>query len=75
LETFFAPGAEILLPTTASEIVRYLRDWNSVELRRIGEAAQARVMQEHTSSRRAYEFEQAIVEARIRKGERTEALA
>lgn len=75
LETFFEPGAEIMLPTTASEIVRYLRDWNSVELRRIGEAAQARVMQEHTSSRRADEFEQAIVEARIRKGERTEALA
>jgi len=75
LETFFEPGAEILLPMSASEIVRYLREWDPEELRRIGEAAQARVMQEHTSARRADEFEQAIEQASIRKGERTEAVA
>jgi spore maturation protein CgeB len=75
LETFFEPGAEILLPMSASEIVRYLREWDPEELRRIGEAAQVRVMQEHTSARRADEFEQAIEQARIRKGERTEAVA
>jgi spore maturation protein CgeB len=60
---------------SASEIVRYLREWDPEELRRIGEAAQVRVMQEHTSARRADEFEQAIEQARIRKGERTEAVA
>ena len=75
LETFFEPGAEILLPTSALEIVRYLREWDPEELRRIGEAAQARVMREHTSAQRAAEFEQAIEQARIRKDERTEAIA
>jgi spore maturation protein CgeB len=75
LETFLEPGSEILLPTSASEIVRYLREWDFQELRQIGEAAQARVMQEHTSARRADEFEQAIEQSRSRKGERSEAVA
>jgi spore maturation protein CgeB len=75
LETFFEPGEEILLPMSASEIVRYLREWNPKELRRIGEAAQARVMQEHTSARRADEFERALEQVRSSKGERTEAIA
>jgi spore maturation protein CgeB len=75
LETFFTPGQEILLPTSASDIVNYLRDSDPKELRRIGDAAQARVLKDHTSERRAQEFEQAVEQARVRSGVREEAIA
>ncbi len=41
LDAFFAPGREILLPASADEIVRYLRELDEGELRAIGMAAQA----------------------------------
>lgn len=64
LDAFFTPGTEILLPTSAEEIVRYLRDVDDAELKRIGQCAQARVLAEHTSQRRAEQFEEAVAEAR-----------
>ena len=64
LDTFFELGSEILLPTSAEEIVRYLRDRDPEELRRIGDAAQDRVLREHTSVRRAEEFERAVESSR-----------
>lgn len=75
LETFFAPGKEILLPTTAEEIVRYLSDCDERELKEIGAAAQARVLAEHTSARRAEEFERAVSAAKSPARVREEALA
>lgn len=60
LESFFAPGKEILLPQGTGDVVTYLREWNDAELRRIGEAAQQRVLDEHTAARRATQFEQAV---------------
>lgn len=60
LDTLFAPDTEILLPTTAEDITRYLEDYDEAELRRIGEAGQARILAEHTSARRAEEFEQYV---------------
>jgi spore maturation protein CgeB len=57
LETFFEPGREILLPSGADDVCGYLRHASPAELRRIGEAAQARVLAEHTSQKRAQEFE------------------
>jgi spore maturation protein CgeB len=75
LDSFFAPGTEILLPASSREIVRYLREWDPVELQRIGEAAQARVLGEHTSARRAQEFETAVEQSRSRKSERHEIVA
>jgi spore maturation protein CgeB len=63
LDSFFTPGREILLPTDAADVIRYLTLSDS-ELRRIGEAAQQRVLAEHTSEVRAAEFEAAVEKAR-----------
>ncbi len=60
LDTFFEPGREILLPASAAEIVRYLRELGDSELRAIGVAAQRRVLAAHTSERRAKEFEREV---------------
>ena len=75
LEIFFTPGSEILLPTSAEEIVGYLRDVDERELRRIGDAAQTRVLMEHTSARRAEEFETAVELANAARTKREEAIA
>jgi spore maturation protein CgeB len=63
LETFFIPGREILLPVNASDVIRYVQSTTDAELRAIGRCAQERVLAEHTSLRRAREFEDAIEEA------------
>ncbi len=60
LETFFIPGSEILLPSTAEDVARYLTEYDDQELRRIGYAARERVLASHTSSARATEFERAV---------------
>ena len=62
LEAFFHPGQEILLPTSADDIARYLKDYEERELREIGERARARVLSQHTSERRAQEFEACMAE-------------
>lgn len=59
LDTFFAPGREILLPVDAGEVINYLA-LDEHELRKIGEAAQQRVLAEHTSEVRARQFEDTI---------------
>jgi spore maturation protein CgeB len=63
LDAFFLPGEEILLPTGAADVVRYLREIDQGELRRIGRRAQERVVAEHTSQHRAREFEDAVAGA------------
>jgi spore maturation protein CgeB len=63
LESFFSPGREILLAAGSDDIVRYLRDYDPTELRRIGGAARERVLASHTSDVRAREFEQAVESA------------
>lgn len=60
LETFFEPSHEILLPASTSDVLRYLTDYDSAELQRIGLAARERVLTSHTSDARAREFEQAV---------------
>jgi len=63
LDTFFVPGEEILLPLSSDDVVRDLLNLEAVELRKIGRAAQARVLAKHTSDVRALEFERAVEEA------------
>jgi spore maturation protein CgeB len=63
LETFFAPGREVLLAASQEDILRYLSDYDERELRRIGHAARERVLASHTSDIRAGEFERAVEEA------------
>jgi spore maturation protein CgeB len=56
LDTFFELGKEIVLASTAHEVLSLLQDLPD-ELRcEIGEAARKRVMQEHTASLRAYQL-------------------
>lgn len=66
LETFFVPGEDILLPLSSDDVVRYLSNLSATELRRIGRAAQARVLAKHTSDARAIEFERAVEKANDR---------
>lgn len=63
LESFFRPGEEILLPASSDDVVRILRDSSRESLERIGRRAQERVLDEHTSQKRAAEFERAVSEA------------
>lgn len=60
IETFFTPSKEILLPNSPREIIDILQSYSAKEISRIGEAAQARVLKEHTASHRAEELEQAL---------------
>jgi spore maturation protein CgeB len=66
-------GREILLPSGGSDVTGYISECDTLELRRIGDAARERVLVEHTSDRRAQEFEQAV-ETACAKRERILAL-
>jgi len=63
LDSFLQPGQEILLPIDAQDVVRYL-SLTEHQLRKIGVAAQERVLSEHTSEARARQFEDAIFKAK-----------
>ena len=63
LETFLKPGEEILIANQAADVVAYIEQMDDNALRRIGLNAQERVLQEHSSSTRAIEFEKYIAEA------------
>ena len=63
LDSFFVPGREILLPAGTEEVMRYLTELTAEEVRHVGEAAQARVVAEHTSAQRAAQFERAVESA------------
>ncbi len=60
LDNFFEPQREILLPASAGDVIRYLTGYSDSDLRRIGEQARARVVAEHTSAKRAGQFEDAV---------------
>ena len=61
LDTFFAPGREILLPVSAEDVLHYLTDVSDTELQVIGRNAQHRVLAEHTSEIRAKQFEDHVI--------------
>ena len=60
LDTFFTPGEEILLPVSSNDVVNILSRIPADELRAVGQRAQQRVLAEHTSEKRALEFEKCI---------------
>ena len=62
LDEFFTPDEQILLPVNAIECARLLTDLGDEERLRIGSAARNRILDEHTSTHRAQQFE-AIVSA------------
>jgi spore maturation protein CgeB len=72
LDAFFKPDREILVARTAEDTIAAL-DRTDAELRRIADAARARVLAEHTSERRAIAFEAAIESVRSTAPEPLEA--
>jgi len=68
LESFLAQGQEILLPAGSQDVMRYLTELSEPEVRRIGEAARARVLAEHTSQQRACQFECEVEAVLSRRG-------
>ncbi|ABF42262.1 conserved hypothetical protein [Candidatus Koribacter versatilis Ellin345] len=61
LDSFFTPGREILLPADHRDVLHFITDLSEEEIERIGLAAQERVLAEHTSQRRAQQFEDQIM--------------
>jgi spore maturation protein CgeB len=60
LNDFFIEGEEILLPRSATDVLDYLQGMDEAEIRRIGRNARERVLAEHTSERRAVQFEEYV---------------
>jgi spore maturation protein CgeB len=65
LADFFSPGEEILLARDAADTLAAL-ELSDIELQRIGRAARARALSDHTSARRAAEFLEHVGAARAR---------
>ena len=63
IETFFEPGKEILLSSSAADTIFYLTSLPDEERRQIGENARAKVLQLHTAAHRATELETYFNEA------------
>jgi spore maturation protein CgeB len=55
LEEFFTPGEELLTAGTTEDVLAAM-DRDDAELARIGRAARARVLADHTAARRAAEL-------------------
>ncbi len=66
LDSFFEPGAEILIAHGPDDVLRYLEDLGEDERRSIADAARRRVLAEHTAERRAEELEAHVAGARER---------
>lgn len=66
LDQFLTPGAEVLLPKDAGDVVTILRDCSVEESSRIGLQARERILAEHTSEHRAMQFEQIVSDSNPR---------
>lgn len=64
VETFFEPGKELLVASSAEEIVTHLRSLDAGRARAMGEAMRARALNEHTYALRAEEVDQILTAAR-----------
>jgi spore maturation protein CgeB len=64
LDTFFTPGQEILVARTTADAIAAL-DLDESERQRIAKASRDRTLTEHTSERRAQEFEALVETARL----------
>jgi spore maturation protein CgeB len=60
IEQFFTPESEILVASSAREVVSYLRTLDAAQCAVIGSAMRMRALQEHTYELRAVEFKQVV---------------
>ena len=56
IDHFFDPGPEILVASSAADIVRYLREFDRKRAAEIGSAMRKRALQDHTYELRARQF-------------------
>jgi len=68
VETFFAPGREILVADAAAAIVEVVRSVSHKRAAAIGAAARRRVLRDHTYAARAAELDAILATARQRAG-------
>jgi spore maturation protein CgeB len=57
LDTVFKIGEEVLLAERAQDVMHVLENCDDAQLRRMGMRARERVLDEHSSARRAEQFE------------------
>lgn len=62
LDDFFEPGRDVIAVRTTEDVIAAL-DLSDAELKRIGRNARERVLSDHTSERRAREFETILSDA------------
>lgn len=63
LDTILRTGEEVLVAQNREQIVQLLNDADDAELRRIGDRGRQRVLEQHSSQRRAEEFEGYVLQA------------
>jgi spore maturation protein CgeB len=63
IEMFLAPGREVLVAGDGGEVADLLRKVDAATARRIGDAARARLLEEHTYAQRALAVEAALARA------------
>ena len=73
IEQFLEPGREVLVARDGADVAAYVATLDPKTARRIGEAARARVLAEHTYDRRGAECDAILREALARKRERAAA--
>ena len=64
IDTFFDVGTEVLVASSADEIVEMLRSIDSAHARSIGQKMRARALREHTYALRARQVDEVLTEAR-----------
>ncbi|MDA9420774.1 MULTISPECIES: CgeB family protein [Bradyrhizobium] len=67
IETIFEPSREILLASTARDVIEILRDLPEERRRSIAESARRRVLSDHTADHRARQLEAYYAEATARR--------
>ena len=65
IELFLEPGEEVLLASSGDEVIAHLERLTGADARRIGEAALARVLSEHTYAHRAAQVEALLQGERV----------
>lgn len=69
VEMFFSVGSEILVASSAEDIVEILRTISAEQARTIGHKMRARALHDHTYALRARQVDRILTEARMRRAE------
>ncbi len=69
IETLLSPGREIVLARSSDEVLEVLEAWPDDKRNALGEAAQKRILAEHTAAHRAASMERDLLTVLGREGE------